>query len=73
MTKYLEKMAPRHRLETPPRRLLRQSKAALARQVVALARDLNRITSEVVPVTIERDMRPGDTLMVRVPKLFVPR
>ena len=59
-----------HRLATPPRRLLRQSKAALARQVVDLAQKLSRITSDVVPVTIERDMRAGDTLMVRVPKLF---
>lgn len=51
---------------------MRQSKTALARRVVELARDLSRVTSEVVPVTIEQDMRAGDTLMVRVPRLFFP-
>lgn len=65
-------MAPRHALETPPRRLLRQPKIVLARRLMELSRQLSKVASEVIPVTIEQDMRAGDTLQVRVPRLFIP-
>ena len=57
----------------PPRWLTKQSKAALARRVIELSRELERyrgIGDTVEPFTIDRDMKAGDTIMVRIPKRF---
>jgi hypothetical protein len=64
----------------PMRAKLRVTKAwleqrcrILTRERDELGRQLNAITPATVPYTAEEDIRQGTTVLVRVPKPFVPR
>lgn len=53
------------------------TKAMLQRRVTDLtrlynevARELNAVTEPTVPFTVDRDMRQGETVMIRVPRRF---
>lgn len=55
----------------------RATKAMLQRRVTdltrlynELAREVNSLSDEMVPFTAERDMRQGDTVMVRIPRRY---
>lgn len=49
------------------------TKAELAERALTLSRKLNSVTAEVVPYTVDEDVKAGTTLMIRVPRLFFPR
>lgn len=54
------------------RRLMRMTKATLVEAVMRLSREVGSRRSGHIPVTVDTDMRRGDTMIVRVPAVFVP-
>lgn len=55
------------------RRLMRERKETLARWVLKLAAEVGSRRRGEIPVTLDQDMRAGETLIVRVPEVFTGR